>query len=132
MKQRNRIVWAVLALCVVPAAAEGEIVSNGQIAGGVAVIAAVGVGIGIGVYFAVNHGHSIAGCAHSGQDGLQLTTESDKQTYTLTGDVAAVKPGNRVRLSGKKKTDKTTGIHQFQVEKVSKDFGSCGVSQPQR
>lgn len=44
------------------------------------------------------------------------------------GDVAGIKPGSRVRVSGKK--EKSSGTAQFLVEKVSKDFGACSVSAP--
>jgi hypothetical protein len=91
-------------------------------------IVAVGAAIGVGIYFAVKHNHSMTGCARSTADGLTLTTESDKQTYALTGDVAGIKPGNRVRVSGKKSKEKSTGTSQFLVEKVSKDFGACNVA----
>ena len=59
---------------------------------------------------------------------MTLTTESDKHTYSLIGDVAAIKPGNRVRVSGKKKKEKSAGGSQFLVETVSKDFGACTVA----
>lgn len=99
--------------------------STAEIAGILLGIAAVGAGIGIGIYFAVKHSHSMTGCAGSTADGMTLTTESDRQTYSLTGDVAAIKPGNRVRVSGKKSKEKSAGAPHFQVEKVSKDLGRC-------
>ena len=46
------------------------------------------------------------------------------------GDVAGIKPGSRVRVSGKKEKEKSSGTAQFLVEKVSKDFGACSVSAP--
>lgn len=99
--------------------------STGEIVGIAIGIVAVGAAIGVGIYFAVKHNHSVTGCARSTADGLILTTESDKQTYALTGDVAGIKPGNRVRLSGKKSKEKSAGTSQFLVEKVSKDLGRC-------
>jgi hypothetical protein len=100
--------------------------SNAKVAGIIAGIAGAGIALGVGVTMAVKHeNHSVAGCAHSGPDGVELTSDSDKQTYTLIGDVAGVKSGDRVRVSGKKSKDKAAGTRQFLVEKVSKDLGPC-------
>jgi hypothetical protein len=55
-----------------------------------------------------------------------LQNESDQQTYLLIGDVADVKPGERVRVKGKKKKAKApANDRSFLVEKFSKDFGAC-------
>ncbi|HWE87118.1 MAG TPA: hypothetical protein VG267_19385 [Terracidiphilus sp.] len=107
-----------------PIANSDQIVSKGQIAGVAIGIAAVGAAIGVGVYFAIRHNASITGCAASGLNGLQLVNEGDSQTYSLMGIVASIKPGDRVRVSGKKK--KVAGVaHPFLVEKVKRDFGAC-------
>ena len=89
-------------------------------------IAAIGAGIGLGIYSAVRpHGHSLTGCAGSGPDGPELASESDQQTYALTGELAGIKSGERIRVSGKKGR-KSAGAHtQFHVEKLSRDFGAC-------
>jgi hypothetical protein len=102
--------------------------STGEIVGIAVGIVAVGAGIGLGIYFAVKHNHSVTGCARSTADGMTLTTESDKQTYALTGEVAAIKSGNRVRVSGKKSKEKSAGTSHFLVEKVLKDYGACNVA----
>ena len=90
-------------------------------------IGAAGAAIGIGVYYAVRHNHSVTGCAFVTPDGLRLRTEGDSQTYSLVGEIAAVKPGDRIRISGKKEKVDATGPRLFLVERVSKDFGSCKV-----
>ena len=87
-------------------------------------IAAIGAGIGIGVFYAVHHGHSINGCASSGPNGLELQNRGDRQTYALIGQVADIKPGDRVRVSGKKEK-KDGAPQQFLVEKLNRDFGPC-------
>jgi len=136
MKRRKQVISAHLVMCLLfaPAAktalaqrpADQTIgASHAQIAGAIAGIAAGGALIGVGVYYAVKHAHSVTGCARSGPDGLKMTSESDKKTYALIGDVAGIKSGNRVRVSGKKSTDKSAGTSQFLVEKVSKDLGPC-------
>jgi hypothetical protein len=56
-----------------------------------------------------------------------LISESDKQPYTLVGEVAGIKPGDRVRVSGKKGKEKSAA-REFLVEKVSRDFGPCEVA----
>ena len=101
--------------------------TKGEWAAAIAVIAAVGVGIGFGVYFAVHHGHSLTGCAATASDGLQLATDGGGQTYALGGDVAGIKAGDRVRVSGKKDKKAGGAVQTFEVSKLSKDFGPCKV-----
>ena len=98
---------------------------KGTVAGVAAVIAGVGVGIGLGVYFAVRQNHSLTGCAVAGANGLELQNRGDQQTYALIGQVADIKPGDRVRVSGKKEKKKASAPQQFLVEKLNKDFGAC-------
>lgn len=146
MNRKTRKFSAMVAACMLLASAEGPVLaekhqdqpppfftgsigpSTGEIVGIAVGIVAVGVGIGLGIYFGVKHNHSVTGCVRSTADGMTLTTESDKQTYALTGDVAGIKSGNRVRVSGKKSKEKSAGTAQFLVEKVSKDLGACAAS----
>jgi hypothetical protein len=89
-------------------------------------IASIGAGIGLGIYFAVRpHGHSLTGCAGSGPDGPELASENDQQTYALTGELAGVKSGERIRVSGKKGRKSAGARGQFLVEKLNRDFGPC-------
>jgi len=90
-------------------------------------VAAIGAGIGIGVYAAVHHGHSLNGCAVSNSDGLLLQNKGDGQTYALVGETAAIKPGDRVRVSGKKEKKSSGDAQRFVVEKLTKDYGACKV-----
>jgi hypothetical protein len=93
----------------------------------VVIVAAAGVGI----YFAVRpHHQSLTGCAVSGGSGLELQNQGDQQTYALIGEVAAVKPGERVRVSGKKQKNPGSAPQQFLVEKLTKDYGSCTSAPP--
>jgi hypothetical protein len=88
-------------------------------------VGAIGAGIGVGIYYAFHHGHSLSGCAVSGANGLELHNKGDDQTYSLVGAVSSIKPGERVRVSGKK-TKKSAGpTPQFVVEQLSKDYGAC-------
>ncbi len=107
-----------------PSGPYGPVTKSDAVWIGVA-IAAIGAGVGIGVFYAVHHGHSLNGCAVSGPNGLQLQNRGDSQTYALTGEVAEIKPGDRVRVSGKKEKKNGGGAQQFVVEKLTKDYGAC-------
>jgi hypothetical protein len=149
MTRRKQSASAILSLCALLAPTGGPLLaqklgaqpplftggigpSNGQIVGVAVGIAAAGAAIGVGVYFAVKHNRAMTGCARSGADGITLTSESDKQTYTLTGEVAAIKSGNRVRVSGKKRKEKSAGTQQLLVENVSRDLGPCELASSSR
>jgi hypothetical protein len=132
MKTGLRTFLAKVAVCALivtaTATAKGQFgykVTKGTEAGVIAVLVGVGVGVGVGIYFAVHHGHALTGCAVSGSNGLQL--QSDQQTYALIGNVAAIKPGDRVRVAGKKEKTNAGGSEQFLVERVAKDYGVCTV-----
>lgn len=90
-------------------------------------IGAIGAGIGIGIYFAFHHCHSLNGCAISGSSGLEIKNRGDDQIYSLVGAVNAIKPGDRVRVSGKKVKRSAGPAPQFVVEQLSKDYGPCPV-----
>jgi hypothetical protein len=91
-------------------------------------IVAAGAAIGIGIYLAIHHGNhdrSITGCAVSNGGGLSLQHEGDQRSYNLLGDTAAIKPGDRVRVSGKERKEYPSGNRDFLVEKLAKDYGPC-------
>jgi hypothetical protein len=107
------------------AQSSGKIVSNGTIAGAI-----VGVVAGVVVITIVTIHYSkkrtITGCVNSDVNGMTVTDEKDKQTYALSGDETGIKPGDRVRLQGKKV--KSTGTHkplEWETSKVAKDLGAC-------
>jgi hypothetical protein len=91
-------------------------------------IGAIGAGIGIGIYYGFHHGHSLKGCAVSGASGLELRNKGDDQTYSLVGAVSTIKPGERVRVSGKKAKKSAGPAPQFVVEQLAKDYGACPVN----
>src|SRR5579862_5096432 len=107
----HRNLLAMVAACALllaaTATAQPQSGTIGGVTGGDAVaigvaIAVIGAGIGFGVFYAVHQGHSLDGCAVSGANGLELQNRGDQQTYALVGDTAGIKPGERVRISGKK------------------------------
>jgi hypothetical protein len=96
----------------------------------VAAIAAVLVGTTVGITFAVqNSHHRLQGCVFSEGNGLKLRT-SDAKVYTLEGETATIKVGDRFKFHGSKlkKTKDSTGNQVFVVEKLSKDYGPCPVN----
>jgi hypothetical protein len=70
---------------------------------------------------------SLHGCVSSAPNSIILLNEGDRQAYDLIGDTAAIKIGERVKVSGKKKRD-TAGKRYFLVGKLSKNYGACKVS----
>ncbi|WP_109487272.1 hypothetical protein [Occallatibacter savannae] len=125
-----RFVVAALCLAFLTHATKADAqipVSGKQAAGIFGVLIGVGVGIGVGVYFLVRAPHNVTGCASEEGGGLQLTDEQGTKHYVLQGETAAIKPGERVRISGKpgKGANKQ---RTFAVKKVTKDYGACSVS----
>lgn len=105
-----------------------SIPSTGEVyTGAIAILVVAGVGAGVGIYFLVHHNHNLTGCASVTPDGLRLRTEGDQQGFSLVGEIATIKPGDRVRVSGKKQKRNTAGVQLFLVEMVGKDFGVCGM-----
>ncbi len=126
---RSRIIAgaAVCALLVTaatkPAAANSIPTKTDVVWIGVGVVA-IGAGIGIGVFYAIHHGQSLTGCTVAGVSGLEFENKGDQRRYSLVGAIDAIKPGERIRVSGKKV--KTAGpTPQFLVDHISKDFGAC-------
>lgn len=126
-------VWALLLITALTArsqvVAESPCIGvcKNEVVGILAGIAGGSAAIGIGVYIAFHHGRSIAGCTVAGANGLQLQSKGNQQTYALIGAVAAVKPGDRIRVSGKKEKQKTGDPQQFLVERLTRDYGPCAA-----
>jgi hypothetical protein len=116
---------SLLLLSAKPAAA--SIPTQGQVVLIFVGVAAIGAVIGVGIYYAARHNGagSLTGCAIASDTGLSLQHEGDPFTYTLLGDTAAVKPGERIRISGKKRKAYPSGNHEFLVDKISKVYGPC-------
>lgn len=134
--------WGTLALFVIvafvisatpPARAQLLITHDaGKLVGITVGTAAIGAGIGIGVYAALRHNHTLTGCTSRGAGGLLLQSHDDQQTYAIVGEVSTIKPGERVRVSGKKSKQASDAPRQFLVEKLDKDFGVCQVKYAER
>jgi hypothetical protein len=115
------------ALLSIPRQAKADSLENAAI-GVIVASVAVGVGIGVGVFLLIHHhSSSITGCTTSNENNLTLVGEGDQLTYALSGDIADIKPGDRVHVSGKKSKD-SAGKHTFTVGKVVKDYGPCNAA----
>lgn len=103
--------------------------SGAEVAGAVVGIGAViAVAIIVPVEISRSH-HNITGCIVTGPSGLELHT-SDAKAYSLEGNAASIKVGDKVRIHGSKikKTKDSTGPGVFKVEKLSRNFGPCPVT----
>ena len=123
------LIIAVLLACrpaeaqIVPsgigAASTGEVV--GIIAGMVAAVAVVT----IVVVYAVKHKPSITGCAVASPAGMTLQDEGNSQKFLLTGNTAGIKPGDRVKVQGKKQKGGDASARGFTVLRLKRDYGAC-------
>jgi len=120
----------IVVLCVAlvtPAGAQsgGKIVSNGTIVGViVGVVAAVVVVALVAIHYSKKR--TITGCVSSAGSRLTITAENDKQVYVLSGNTAGIKPGDRMRVQGKKVSSKSTSqTLVWEAKAVSQDFGVC-------
>ena len=104
-------------------AASAQYVTKSETAEAVGVVIGVGAAIGVGIYFAVHANHSVTGCTAAAANGIQL--QQDQQTWSLIGSTGAIKPGERIRVSGKKQKKIAGAPRTFLVEKLAKDYGPC-------
>jgi|HubBroStandDraft_1064217.scaffolds.fasta_scaffold09832_6 hypothetical protein len=139
MKAPHRRVFAKVAICAlliaatVPATPQSSTPIGGVTKSDadwiVVAVVAIGAAIGIGIFYSVHHDNSLNGCVVTGSGGLELQNKGDGRTYALAGEVDAIKPGDRVRVAGKKQKMSGGGDQQFVVEKISRDYGACKVQQ---
>jgi hypothetical protein len=96
--------------------------SKAEVAGAIIGAAAV---ITLVVYFSVPKQKTIEGCVESANGVSVLTNEKDHRIYALVSNTVAVTPGQRLKLKGKKRKDKS-GDWRFEVKKLIKAAGPCG------
>ena len=125
LKLWRAVLIIVLSVAVAaPARAESIATAGKQIEVGIVVVS---IAIGVLVtYLIVHHAHkksAITGCITAGANGMSVTDEKDKRTYTMSGDLVGVKPGDRMTLEGKRKQSGATLV--FEARSVTKDFGAC-------
>ena len=68
---------------------------------------------------------SVTGCVASGATGMSVTDEKDMRAYLLSGDTDGFKPGERVKLSGKKIKPHAPGATMGWQATNAKDLGAC-------
>ena len=91
-------------------------------------IVAVAVALVVGTILIIHYSkkRTITGCVSSGETGMTVADEKDKQIYALSGNIVGIKPGDRMKLQGKKvkpkSSDKTL---VWETKQVKRDFGLC-------
>lgn len=108
--------------------------TSGKPIGGVTTGEVVGVIVGVAAAVAVvtvvvihesSKKRTITGCVDSAQQGMTLTDEKDKRSYSLGGDTTGIQAGDRVTLQGKKIRPNGSSLLTWETKKVTKDFGVC-------
>jgi hypothetical protein len=99
--------------------------SNGTIVGAIVGVAAALVVVAV-VAIHYSRKRAITGCVNSAGSGMTVTDEKDKQIYTLSGNTTSIKPGDRMKLQGKKvKSKGADKTLVWEAKAVTKDFGVC-------
>ena len=109
-----------------PARAENTLKTDSHeiVIGIAAVVAALVVVTLVAIHYSKKR--SITGCVTSGASGMSVTDEKDRQVYALSGNTTGIKPGDRMRLQGKKA--KSKGADKtlvWEAKDVTRDFGVC-------
>jgi hypothetical protein len=103
--------------------------SNAEVAGAVIGIGAV-IAVAIIVPVEIHRSHHIlTGCVVTSANGLDLQT-GDGKIYSLEGDAASIKVGDKVKLHGTKikKAKDSSGPGVFKVEKLNRSYGPCPLA----
>jgi hypothetical protein len=100
-------------------------VTRGDIAGAIAGAAVVVVVV---VIVAVHYSkkRTITGCVTSGTNGMTLIDEKDRQIYALSSNTEGIKPGDRMKLHGKRvKSKGPEKTLVWETKRVAMDYGIC-------
>ncbi len=114
-------------LCMSAKADSGTIggVGTGTIVGvAVGAVAALAI-VAIVVIHKTSGKRTITGCVRPAQNGMTVNDEKDQRVYTLSGDTAGVKPGERMTLQGKKIQPNAGNPLGWEITKIRTDFGVC-------
>lgn len=134
MRCLNRM-WVTILLCGTATGVAfgqypggGTTGSSGGGYGGAGKAVGIGAGVAAGAgiaYLALHNRGTVTGCVESSSDGIKLMNEKDGNTYALRADNSiALKPGERVRLKGKRVRDDSRAF-TFQVQRLAKNYGAC-------
>lgn len=93
---------------------------------------AIGIGVGaaaagaVGLYLIMHRGSSVTGCVRSANDGLRLTDDKTKRTFSVVPSGTALVPDQHVQLRGKITKDKA-GAESFEAKKLVRNLGACNA-----
>jgi len=93
---------------------------------------AIGIGVGagaagaVGLYLLMRRGSSVTGCVQTADDGLRLTDDKTKRSFSVMPSGTTLAPGQHVQLRGKILKDKA-GAESFQAKKLVKNLGACNA-----
>ena len=119
------LIVALTAVLTTPARADKLQTEGEEIVIG---IVAVSVALVVGTVLIIHYSkkRTITGCVSSGETGMTVADEKDKQIYALSGNIVGIKPGDRMRLQGKKVTPKIPDqTLVWETREVNRDFGLC-------
>jgi hypothetical protein len=122
---RTGLIVALSLVLAIPARADKFQTLGDEIVIG---IVAVGAGLVVATVLIIHYSkkRTLTGCINSAENGMIVMDEKDKQTYALSGDIAGIKPGERMKLRGKKlKAKNHDKTMMWEVREVSRDFGVC-------
>jgi hypothetical protein len=69
---------------------------------------------------------AITGCINSGENGMTITDEKDRQIYALSGNTTDIKPGTRLKLQGKRVKSKGADKRLvWEAKAINKNLGVC-------
>ena len=103
---------------------------TGAVVAVIAGVVVISAGITVAIVYAARHKPSITGCAGGAAGDLVMEDEHSKKTYKLTGDLAQLTTGQRVKVAGKK-IGADTPKPEFRVLRVEKNLGACTAAAAQ-
>jgi hypothetical protein len=121
-------------LCPSAKAQAPSLGAGGSPIGGVTTADVVGALVGaaavvvVVVIVAVHYSkkRTITGCVTSGANGMSLTDEKNKQIYALSSNTEGIKPGDRMKLHGKRvKSKGSENKLVWETKSVAMDYGVC-------
>jgi hypothetical protein len=100
-------------------------ITTGEAVGAIVAAAAVVVVV---VVVAVHYSkkRTITGCVNTGANGMTIADEKDHQIYMLSSNTEGIKPGDRVKLHGKRVKSKGPDKKLlWETKNVARDYGLC-------
>ncbi len=100
-------------------------VTTGDIVGAIVAAAAVVVVVVI-VSVHYSKKRTITGCVNTVANGMTIADEKDHQIYALSSNTDGIKPGDRVKLHGKRVKPKSPDQKLiWETKNVVRDYGVC-------